>query len=165
LKEKINGSSVSYTARDAARDMIGKVTVVSQPIAATTRFLLKFAAVGLLTCLAVFVVLFVTMEKEEGLVKEIEAIRKEIQKSEAAVPGLQEELQRLQARIDSVTEDDLGRKDEIEFVELNMQAHQVAERLERTQIEVEQYQKRLDQNLIRLEEMRSKSLLERLLRI
>jgi len=162
LKEKIEGSSVSYTAKDVAKDMIGKVTVVSRPIAATGRFLFRFVSICLLACLSIFVVLFVTMEREEGLVKEIEAIRQEIQKREASVPRLQEELQSLQAQIDSISEDDQGRKDEIAFVELNMKAHEVAEKLERAQIEVEQQQKKLDQDLIRLEEMRSKSLLQRL---
>jgi hypothetical protein len=89
LKEKIDGSGVSYTTRDAARDMIGKVTVVSRPIAATTKFMAKFVSIGLLTCLAVFVVLFMTMEREEGLIKEIQALRGEIQKEEASVPRLQ----------------------------------------------------------------------------
>lgn len=165
LKERVEGRSVSFTKADSALGFIGRFKFIVRSLALTSKFALRICALFILVCFGIFAVLFVTMETEKGPLKMVEQSKSLIHLKRADLARINEEVKPLQEKINRLKKNELSRQDEIKILDLRTKAYNLFEEQQKVQIEIEIEEKALSEKIKKLEEVRRKSFLEKLLRL
>jgi hypothetical protein len=165
LRAKIEGMPAPYGLSDLLFSAGTKLRSLLQKAIASTTFLAKvalFCAIGLF---GLFLYLFLTMEDGEGIRQKIAACREAISTKQSASLNLTRKRSHVREEIDRLYQkEELSREEKIELIYLNLRAHKMVEELENLQLEMEGDARALNDELQRLEGLRKKSFLQRLLR-
>jgi hypothetical protein len=165
LRAKIEGMPAPYGLSDLLFSAGTKLRSLLQKAIASTTFLAKvalFCAIGLF---GLFLYLFLTMEDGEGIRQKIAACREAIGTKQSASLNLTRNRSLVREEIDRLYQkEELSREEKIELIYLNLRAHKMVEELENLQLEMELDARALNDELQRLEGLRKKSFLQRLLR-
>jgi hypothetical protein len=164
LEDRVTGRGVSYTRTDSFLGILDRLRFVFNTLIATYSLTVKIFGLLVLLFLIAFSFLAATMETEKHLLKEIEEISTHIQSSRTAISHVSEEAKKIQKEIDSIRAKESSRQKEIELIDLNLKAFNLAEELQKRLIEVKIQEKTKEAKLRELDEMRQKSLLARLIR-
>jgi ABC-type multidrug transport system fused ATPase/permease subunit len=164
LEDRVTGRGVSYTRTDSFLGILDRLRFVFNTLIATYSLTVKIFGLLVLLFLIAFSFLAATMETEKHLLKEIEEISTHIQSSRTAISQVSEEAKKIQKEIDSIRAKESSRQKEIELIDLNLKAFNLAEELQKRLIEVKIQEKTKEAKLRELDEMRQKSLLARLIR-
>jgi len=164
LREKIQGRSVSYTWIDSLLRIASRLKFIMRAIAALYKFCLKILGLFIIICLMAFSYLFFTMEKEKDVLTKIAASKAHIRSSQDLSLRISEDLTKIRKRIDLFRGKDLTRRDQMELVYLNLKAYNLVEDQEKKEAAINIQEEILGENEKKLEEMRQKSFLEKLLR-
>ena len=164
LEDRVTGKGVSYTRTDSFLGILDRLRFVFNTLIATYSLTVKIFWLLVLVFFIAFSFLAVTMETEKHLLKEIEQISTHIQSSRTAISYVREEAKKIQKEIDSIRAKESSRQNEIELIDLNLKAFNLAEELQKRLIEVNIQEKTKEEKLRELDEMRHKSLLARLIR-
>ena len=165
LKERVEGRSVSYTKTDSALGFFAHFKFIIRLLAFLSKYALRISALFVVVCCMIFLYLFITMETEKGPLEMVDQSKALILSKQADLAQISKDLKPLQEKIEGIRKDELSRKEEIQLLDLRMKAHQLADEQQKTLIEVEIEKKALEERLKKLEEVRRKSFLERLLRL
>ena len=164
LKTRLEGEGVSYTGVDSVKGILGRLRFVVTAVVATTKFGLKIFGVLFLLCLLVFSYFFVTMESEQSLLKKIEGNRADIHSAEAQLSRTKSEIDEIRERITDIGEYESNRSDKIEVMDLNLKIYNLTEEQQKIRAQMDVEKKALNKNLEKLEKMKHKTFLQRLLK-
>jgi hypothetical protein len=162
LKDRIDGTSVSYTKTDSVMGFLARFKFIVRSLVATSRFTLRITALFVIVCLILFFYLFITMETERAPMRAVEESRARILSAQEDLVRINEALSPLQKKAEAFKKDDLTREEEIKLLELNLKAYKLDEKRQKALIEVKMAEKELQKKLKELEVVRQKSFLERL---
>jgi hypothetical protein len=164
LEQRVDGEAIPPPRRDPFKVILNPFKFVLNAIIATSKVGLKLAATIILIGFIIFSYLYITMESEKGLVEKIEQSRANIRSAQATFLQIDNELKEIRAKIASIREDEAGRRDEIEVMDLNLKVYKLTEEQQKIRIEADMEQDVLEKNLENLEKIRQKTFLEKLLR-
>ncbi len=164
LEQRVDGEPVSYSIADSILGIFSRLGFVVTAITAATRFGFKLVGFLFLVCIAVFSYLFVTMESEGPLLEKIEQSRANIRSAQANFSRTSDEIKDIQKRIADIGYYESNRLDKIEIMSLNLKVYKFTEEQQKTQIAMDIEEKALEKNLKKIEEMKRKTFLQRLLR-
>jgi uncharacterized protein YydD (DUF2326 family) len=105
------------------------------------------------------------MEKEEDVLKEIHQIQNIIQSKKAELAGIKSRIEEIRSKTLDMESTFETREDKISILELNLRSHKLVDLKENLQIKVALQKKILEENKQKLERMKQKSLIARLLRM
>jgi len=164
LRDRVEGGSVSYSRSDSFLAFFSRFGWIAGPISKAFRSVYKIVLLLLIVCLAGFAFLYFTMESEQDLLNRIEQYEADIQSEQTELVPLDNEIKQIKAKTEQLTQELLNRNSKIEVMDLNVQFYSLAEKREKVELRLEALEKLLEQDKRRLEELKKKSFLERLLR-
>jgi hypothetical protein len=164
LEIKAGGAPVSYSASDSMMRVLQPAKSLFQGLLHPSSIIFKIFVGLILVCVAGFLGLFLTMESEEGIQREIEKHQIQIQSLESRLPPMEAEIESLKRDIEAASEGELSIDQRTELMDMNMKVFEMAEKLERLQVELNAEQSKLAENQGKLDTIREKSFFERLLR-
>jgi hypothetical protein len=165
LRAKIEGMPAPYGLSDLLFSAGTKLRSLLQKAIASTTFLAKVALFCAVCLFGLFLYLFLTMEDGERIRQRIAAHREAISANQSTSQQLTRERSLVRVEIDRLYQKEaLSREEKIELIYLNLKAHKMVEELEKLQLETELDSRTLKNELERLEGLRKKSFLQRLLR-
>jgi hypothetical protein len=112
----------------------------------------------------VFGYLFFTMESEDALVQGIKNDRAHLETERQALTVKQREYEDIQAQIKVLDKIDLNRKDKIKLLSLTVEEGKLRESIEKITVAVEKWERELKDKNMKLEELRKKPFLQKLLK-
>ncbi len=164
LRDRMEGGSLSYSRVDSFLAVFSRLGWIAGPISKVFRSVYKIVLLLLIVCLAVFAFLYFTMETEQDLLKKIEQYEADIQSEQTVLAPLDNEMKQIKAKSEQLARELLNRNSKIEVMDLNVQFYSLAEKREKIELRLEALEKLLEQDKRRLEDLKKKSFLERLLR-
>ena len=165
LKGMLEGKSVAYTKADSFKRTFGKLRFIFVLLAAAYKFAIRIMAFLVLLSLLTFTYLYVTMEKEADVLNEIERNTLQIEENQALYTQHNAELKTIKKQIETLENKvKLNRQQEVQLMELNLKAYKLEEEQGQAKIEENHAQTEKEKCIKKLEEMRRKSFLERILR-
>ncbi len=165
LKDRVEGEAAPYTARDSLTRVFEKLKIVVHGFVTTYKVATRVIFILLLVCVISFFTLFITMEKEGDVLKEIHQIQNIIQSKEGKLAGIKSRIEEIRSKTLEMESHFVTREDKISILELNLRSHKLADLKEKLQAEVDLQKKILGENEQKLERMKQKSFLARLLRM
>lgn len=165
LRDRVEGEAAPYTVGDSLTRVFEKLKIVIHGFVTTYKVATRVICIVFLVCLISFFTLFVTMEKENDVLKEIHQIQDVIQLKEAKLAGVERRIEDIRAKTLEKESQIVTREDKISILELNLKSHKLTDLKEKLQAEVSLQKKILDENRQKLERMKQKSFIARLLRM
>jgi len=165
VKDRVEGQVAPYGAGDSLAKILARAKTLFHFLVSTYKKATRISLAVFLIGLAIFVSLFATMESEKEVISEIETGRSLIRSTEARLASIQENLDKLRSRTSRMELYVLTREDKISILELNLKSHMLDDQKEKAQAELNTQEKALEKNIKRLQTMRRKSFLARLLRM
>lgn len=165
LRAKIEGMPAPYGLSDLLFSAGVKLQSLLQKAVASTTFLAKVAVFFAIGLFGVFLYLLLTMEDGEGIRQKIAACREAVSTKQSASLKLTRNRAQIREEIDRLYQkEELSREEKVELIYLNLKAHKMMEELEKLEVAMAFDARVIEDELQRLEGLRKKSFLERLLR-
>jgi hypothetical protein len=161
IRNQVGGKTPAYSRKDSISFLVGRGSSF------VSGFPLRIVKVLILLILAAalaFGYLYMTMEKEEGFVKEVSQSQAYIQSQLKIISSLDYERQQISSKIESLRGREHDRRVKIEMMELNEQNIKLDEKRRQVEVEIATHEGRVKQNQTKADAMRSKSFIKRLLR-
>ncbi|MBN1907098.1 MAG: hypothetical protein JW927_18610 [Deltaproteobacteria bacterium] len=160
---QVKGSDVKYTKSDQISGFFGRLNLLSGAVKFITgvfRVLLLIFVI----LLAGFSYLFFTMEKESPLLKENREITVFIQDKKVILKGKEDTKKDAQVRLKSLNSRSLLREDKIAILDLETKIQVCNNEINIIEGQIESEYRRMDENNKRIEKIRAKSFIDRLIR-
>jgi hypothetical protein len=161
IKGKVEGEVEEYTKKDS---VVKGARTAGSLVSSLFSVLVKTAIVLALLALGPAVYLLVTMDKEGSLQKQITESSAYIALQKAQIASLMKEREELAGRAESPQGDNLNRQQKLEIMDLNVKVHGVDQKVHKAEAEITEHEKRIKLNQQKIEEMKSKTFLQRFLR-
>ena len=167
VKSKVEGRPISYEASDVVLNFRSRVKQTLQRFAKPTHLLAKIIGLVSVLCLLAFSYLYFTMETEKEFLKKVDEYKTQIEVKRTTLARINERVRQIKEKMERMHQRpqlELTRQEKIELMDLNLTFHKMVEEKERIQLEVETTEKVLDKNVNKMEEVRRKPFLKKLLR-
>lgn len=165
LRDRVEGRDISYSAADSVLGVFGRVRALFQTPAGQYRLALRILGLLLFACLVAFVYLWTTMPSVDDLARQVEQERVEIQALKTKSSELEGKLGELKKKYELLTRKvRLTRQETVAVLDLNVRIHKLREEMDKLQADLGLKRESLEQDLGRLERLREKTYLDRLLR-
>lgn len=164
FQQKLDGEPAPYTPSDYVVHQWDRLGTGISAAAALGRRLAKAALTIVLCAGILFLVLYFTMEKDEAFLKEIETAKAQIDKRQSELVKTEAQLREIERQLTGVRSGELSREEKVHVLELNTKARDLRQEKDRLQIEAKGLERALEEAQGRLDALRKKTLLERLLR-
>ena len=161
IRNQVGGKTPAYSRKDSISLLVGRG---GSFVSGFTRKIVKALILLILATALCLGYLFFTMEKEEGFVKEINLSQAHIQSQLQILSSLNYERQQISGKTESMRGRDQDRKVKIEMMELNEQIIKLDEKRRQVEVEIAAHESRVKENQAKVDAMRSKSFVKRLLR-
>jgi hypothetical protein len=162
--ETVSGKVSGYSITDRLAGPGGRVTSALYHLSPFAPIPRKIIMAALLVAAIAFGYLFFTMESKDALVQGIKDDLTYLETERQALEVKEQELEDIQAKIKVLDKNDLNRKDKIKLLSLTVEEGKLIEFIEKTAVAVEIKERELEEKNKRLEELRKKPFLQRLLR-
>ena len=163
LIAKVEGKLPEYSKKDAVLDALSAAKTPARVVSSTIALIVKGLILLLLLALGPLAYLLLTMDTEADL-------RKEIGKSETQMSSVRERMASLEKEkagiikeIEIFKGDNLAREGKIAAIDLNMRAHSLDDKLSQAEVELADQEEIINAKLARIEKIRNKSFIQRLL--
>ncbi|NVM26023.1 MAG: hypothetical protein HWN70_08945 [Desulfobacterales bacterium] len=160
----LGGKVSAYTFADRMADYGRKVKSslldLSPLVSNTGRIFLAVIVVAIFS----FVYLFLTMESEDTLLKSIKDDRASIEKQKDTLETQKREYKEISEKIKSLDKKKIGREDKIQLLDLSMKERKIKDLIDKTTFSMETREKDIAEKRKKIEEIRKKSFLQKLLR-
>lgn len=165
LKDRVEGEAAPYTVGDSVDNILVRLKVMLQTLIWTSRLATKVIFVVLLGFLVTFAALSATMETEKDVLQDIDQSRSIIRLKEAELSRVRSRLAQIKALAGAMGPNVTTREDKISLLELDLRSHKLSDQTEKIQEELNLQKKILNRNSQKLEELKHKSFVARLLRM
>jgi hypothetical protein len=161
----LGGKVVSkYSFADRIADQGGKFKSLFSgfsPFVSTSGKIILAVIIVLILC---FVYLYVTMESEDSLVASINNDLTSIQTQKDTLAKHRKQYEEITRNINALNDKKLSRDDKIQLLDLSTESKKVKERIDKSVLSIEKKEKELTDKKKRLEELRRKPLIQKLLK-
>ncbi len=164
IRVHVEGRTAVYTKVEAVLGLFGRLKPAVRAVATSSSLTVKLLAVVIIASLAPFSYLLLTMETEKDLLQEISRIEIRLQSEQETLAKLVAEKAEISRQIETMRNEDMSRQAKIEVMDLNVKVHKLDGELQQVQIEIDAHETEMEARQRRLEEIRSKPFLKRLLR-
>ena len=164
IKRKVEGETPSYTAKDSVLGVIDKAKTPASMVTRLISIALKTVFILILLSLGPLTYLVLSMDREGALLKEIAESEVAIQSHGEMVASIEHERQDLWQKMEAMKSDDAPRETKLEIMEMNVRIHSLDQTLNRTQTEISAHEERIRSKKQRLQHVREKPFLDRLLK-
>ena len=164
IERKVEGRDVSYSAKDSMSSLFSGVTSIGAFVGKLISITIKILAVLLLIAASILGYLFFTMEKITDVEKKMEQSQMVLQSRQKALSQLDRKLDQLMAKKQSYEKRELGLKEKVEFMDLDVEIHKTNEGKQQITAEIENNENEIKAFQKKIEEMENKPFLNRLLR-
>ena len=168
IKVQVEGDALTYTKKDSALQAVGGLKEIGISVGGAFTYLFKILICLIILSVLVFSYLFITVEKEGGFLKEIAESEALIQSKKEILSKLDEEKNQISQEIEQIKmkekKKELNRQDKIDIMDLEMKSDKVDEEIHKVGGEVDLHEKKIMGNREKIEEIKKKSFVERLLR-
>ena len=162
--ETISGKVSGYSITDRLAGPGGTVTSALYNLSPFAPIPRKIISAALTVAAIAFGYLFFTMESKDALVQGIKNDLTYLETERQALKVKKQEFKGIQAEIKVLDKKNLSRKDKIKLLSLTVEEGKLREFIEKTTVVVERRERELEEKNKRLEELRKKPFLQRLLR-
>ena len=162
--ETVSGKVSGYSITDRLAGPRGTVTSALYNLSPFAPVPRKIILAALTIAAIAFGYLFFTMESEDALVQGIKDDLAHLETERQALAGKQKEHKDIQAQIKVLDKIDLNRKDKIKLLSLTVEEGKLRESIEKTTVAVEKWERELKDKNMKLEELRKKPFLQKLLK-
>ena len=162
--ETVTGKVTEYSITDRLSGGGETVTSALYNISPFGPIPRKIIVAVLAIAAVVFGYLFFTMESEDELVKGIKSDLAHLETERQALTVKQKEYEDIQAQIKALDKAGLNRKDKIKLLSLTVEEGKLRESIEKTTVAVEKWERELEDKNKKLEELRKKPFLQKLLK-
>ncbi len=161
IKGKVEGEVEEYTAKEA---VVKGAKTAGSLVSRVVSLVVKLVILLFLLALGPAIYLGVTMDREGPLQKRIAESKAFIQSQKAQIESLRKERDGLAGKAASSQGDNLSREQKLEIMDLNVKVHALDQRVNRAEAEITGQERLIRLNQQKLEEVKSKSFLQRYLR-
>ena len=161
VKGKIEGEIEEYTKKDA---VVKGAKTAGSLVSSVVSVAIKTVIVLVLLALGPAVYLFVTMDREGSLQKQIAESKAYIQSQRAQIESVRKERDELAARAGSSQGDNLSRQQKVEIMDLSVKVHTLDQKVRKAEAEIAEHEKMIKLLQQRMEEIKPKTFLQRFLR-
>jgi hypothetical protein len=165
IRSQVEGELGIYSKTESVLASVGWIKSLGRKIIGLSALTVKLAGVVVLILAVVFTSLFLSMDSQEDLLKEVHQCRDHVAEHLKILSNADAEKERINKELDIMNENELTRADKTRMIELNLEIHKINERVYAAQAEIDAYQKRIDEMEKRIEELNQKSFLKRLFRL
>ncbi|MFH1490417.1 MAG: hypothetical protein ABII06_16035 [Pseudomonadota bacterium] len=165
IKGQVQGKTPVYTRKDSVLHTVGKVQSTGAYLAGPLRFIAKVVIIFLVLAILPFAYLYLTLDDEEDLLKEIARSEAFIGTQRELLSEKTSEKEEFNKKIEAVREAEQNRQDKIGVLELNMELNKIDEEMRKLDILIHIQNKKIQDNRKKIEEMKTKPFLKRLLRL
>ena len=165
IRSQVEGELGTYSKTESVLVKVGWIKSIGRRIIALSALTAKLAGVVVLILAVVFASLFLSMDSQEDLLKEVNQCRDHAAKHQTILSNADAEKERINKELDIMSENELTRADRTKMIELNLEIHKINERVYAAQAEIDAYQDRIDEMEKRIEELNQKPFLKRLFRL
>ena len=160
---QVKGSDLKYTKTDSLNNFLGRMDIFSGVIGLISR-VAKILLIFFIIAGSGFSYLYFTMEKEEPIIKENEEITAFIEEKKAQLIALEEKKTEAQKSLKKLDDGKLLRKDKITIIDLETRIQEFNQQIHLIEGEIDSQNRSMLKNKERLEEIKGKSFLNRLLK-
>jgi hypothetical protein len=161
IKSKVEGEVEEYTKKDS---IVKGAESAGSLVSSVVSFVIKTVMLLLLLALGPAIYLGVTMDREESLQKQIDESKAYIQSQRAQIASVKKERDELAARAESSQGDTLSRQQKVEIMDLRVKVHGLDQKVHKSEAEITEHERMIKRNQQKVDEIKSKTFLERFLR-
>jgi SMC interacting uncharacterized protein involved in chromosome segregation len=163
---QVEGRAVRYTAKDAIIKQFGLIGIVFRALGRTMKAIIKTAFILTFIALIPLTFLFVTMEKESRLQENIAKMKSLIYPQKRVLAECDEVITEISRKVEALREasEDLSRQQMVEIMDLNVKIHTLSEKRRKAEIAIGVHENDIMEKTAKLESLKKKSFVEKLLR-
>ena len=161
IRIQVEGGGVTYTKKDS---VLGIFVNIKDSLGASFFLGLKILLCLLVVSFLSFLYLFVTMETEEDLLREIGKSEAVIRSQQEIISQLDLKNKEFSQRIKSLEKGDPSRQERIEIMDLELQIQKILDERLKVQAEIEIHDKKILESRGKIEKIKKTPLFKRLLR-
>jgi hypothetical protein len=164
IKRKVEGETPAYTAKDSVLGVLGKAKTPASMVTRLVSVVIKTVLILVLLSLGPLAYLVLSLDREGTLQKEITESEAYIQSQREIILSSDREREALQKKLEDMKVDDAPREAKLEMMELDLKLHSLDQKRSRAEAEITDYEDQIKDMKQRLEQVRNKPFLDRLLR-
>ena len=164
ISSQVEGEVKGYTIIDSIASLYNRLSYMVSQVTTLTALAIKASLLLILACAVPFSYLLVTMESEEDLLKRISQSKIHIRSQKELISKLEVEKRELAEKIEPMTHGELSRQEKVRVMDLDMKLYKMKEDALKAQIEIAISERQIKETQKRLEELKKKSFLQRVLR-
>jgi hypothetical protein len=159
--DTLGGKVVRYSFTDRIADFRGKIKPSLSPLASYTG---KAVLATLLVAISSFVYLSLTMESEDALLSSIKDDLAFVEEQKGAITRQRQEYREIRGNIKSLQGKELAREGKIELLNLSKKEREIKEFIDLALVAIENKEREIAEKYKKIEEIRKKSFLQKLVR-
>ena len=163
IRAKVEGGSPTYTVKDSFLGLFSGVGEAGRPLGRLLSWTFKIIGIILGISLVITAYLFITMDRESSLLKKIAVAQSEIQSKQELISEHEAARNRFARKISDIEKKKLAREDKITIMDLEIKIHNLDEEIRRLQTEINVRKDRVVDTKKKLDEIKGKSFLDRML--
>lgn len=163
LIARVEGELPEYSKKDAVLDALVVAKTPARVVSSSIALIFKGIVLLLILALGPLAYLVLTMDTEADLKKEIGKSETQIISVRERMGSLERERAEIINEIEALKADNPGRGDRIAAIDLNMRAHSLDDKLAQAEVELANLEETIEGKRARIEKIRDKSFLQRLL--
>jgi len=164
IRDTLGGKASGYTSTDRVGDYGRKVKSSLLDLSPLVSNAGRIIIAVILVAIFSFVYLFLTMESEDILLKGIRDDRASMEKQKDTLGRQRKEYKEIREEIKSLEKKKIGRHDKIQLLDLSIKERKIKDLMEKTLLSIETREKEIAEKRKKIEEIRKKSFLQKLLR-
>ena len=161
IKSKVEGEVEEYTRKEA---VVKGAKTAGSLVSSLVSLVVKMVVLLFLLALGPAIYLGVTMDREGSLQKQIAESKAYIQSQREQIGSLTKQRDELAVRIESSQGDNLSREQKLEVMDLNVTVHGLDQKVHKSEAEITEHERLIKLNQQKLQDIKSKTFLQRFLR-
>ncbi|MBW1720908.1 MAG: hypothetical protein JRJ78_02465 [Deltaproteobacteria bacterium] len=161
IQDRVEGVAPTYSRGESLKNVFSSLRAAGSWLS----LFLKLAAVTALLVVCVFMALYLTMERPGSLKDRISKDEKRIQVLRGVIDETAREKESLDQRIDTLSSGEMTREAKVKAMELEVRILELEKRIRDVEAEIISLESRIRENRERLEILRKKPFIHRLLRL
>jgi len=161
IKGKVEGEVEDYTKKDA---VVKGAKTAGNLFSSVVSLVIKLIMLLVVLALGPAIYLGVTMDREGSLQKQVVESKGHIQSQKTQIALLRKERDELSGRIESSKGDNLSRQQKLEIIDLNVKVHGLEQKVQKAEVEIAEHERIIKAAQQKIEEIKSKTFLQRFLR-
>jgi len=167
VQDLVEGRSATFTKKDSMLSTFGRLKVLFRPVSTTGKVLFRMVSIAILLGAVTFLVLYFTMEKEEGLREEVTRLNALIELQKDRVNRLSGQIAELSRKVDALRDskgEELTRQERLNILELNVTINKLMQDRQKAEVQISFYENEIADRERRIKALKGKSFIRRLLR-